>query len=111
MPETTCVLVLTTLPMDADLLAFARALVEGRLAACINVLPEMHSVYRWHEKVEEARERQVLMKTTRDRVQQLRERVRALHPYEVPEFIVLPIIDGSDMYLRWIAESTEPGSG
>jgi len=103
---TTPAIVLTTLPSGADFEAFARALVEERLAACVNILPEMHSIYRWEGRVDEARERQVIIKTTRERVPPLRERVRALHSYDVPEFIVLPIVDGSDDYLAWIDGST-----
>lgn len=102
----TPVIVLTTLPPDADSENFARALVEEHLAACVNVLPEMRSTYRWEGRVDDAREHQVIIKTTRERVPALRERVRALHPYEVPEFVVLSIVDGGDDYLGWIGDST-----
>ncbi len=106
------VVVWTTLPADADAAAFARTLVTERLAACVNLLPAMDSIYRWEGKVAEDRERQVLMKTSRDRVPALRDRILALHPYDVPEFIVLPIVDGSDAYLRWIGAATAaPESG
>jgi periplasmic divalent cation tolerance protein len=98
--------VLTTLPADADAGAFARALVEERLAACVNLLAPMESVYRWDGKVEREPERQLILKTSRARIDALWERVRQLHPYDVPEFLVLPIVDGSDAYLRWLAEST-----
>lgn len=100
------VIVLTTIPSDADGQAFARALVEDRLAACVNLLPPMESVYRWEGRVERETERQVVIKTSRDRIVSLWDRVRELHPYEVPEFVVLPIIDGNDAYLRWVGEST-----
>jgi periplasmic divalent cation tolerance protein len=100
------VVVLTTLPADADAAAFGRALVEERLAACVNLLPQMESIYRWEGQVERELERQVVIKTSRLRLVALWERVRDLHPYDVPEFIVLPIVDGNDAYLRWIAEST-----
>ena len=106
MDETGYVLVMTTLPEAADATAFAQALVEARLAACVNLLPGMESVYRWAGRVEQARERQLLIKTTRAGVGALWARVRELHPYDVPEFIVLPIVDGHDAYLRWIGEST-----
>ena len=86
--------------------AFARAIVEERLAACVNLLPPMESVYRWEGAIEQETERQVIIKTSKDRVVALWERVRELHPYDVPEFVVLPIVDGNDAYLRWIAEST-----
>lgn len=100
------VIVLTTLPTDADAEDFATTLVEERLAACVNLLPAMQSVYRWEGQVEQDTERQVVIKTTRERVVQLWDRVRDLHPYDVPEFVVLPIVDGNDAYLRWIGEST-----
>jgi periplasmic divalent cation tolerance protein len=100
------VLVLTTLPGDADAPAFARALVEARLAACVNLLPPMDSVYRWQGAVERETERQVVIKTAMPRIDALWQRVRDLHPYEMPEFIVIPIVDGNQSYLRWVAEST-----
>lgn len=100
------VVVLTTLPIDADGEAFGRTLVEERLAACVNLLPPMDSVYRWEGRVERETERQVVIKTSRDRAVALWDRVRELHPYEVPEFIVLPISDGNDAYLRWVGAST-----
>src|ERR1041385_3374374 len=100
------VLVLTTLPADADAAAFAEALVEARLAACVNLLPPMESVYRWQGSVERETERQVIVKTTLPRVDALWQRVRELHPYEVPEFVVIPIVDGNQAYLQWIADST-----
>ena len=100
------VIVLTTLPADADARAFGRMLVEERLAACVNLLPQMESVYRWEGRVEEDSERQVILKTSRDRVPALWDRIRELHPYETPEFVVINIDDGSDAYLRWIGEST-----
>ena len=72
----------------------------------MNLLPPMVSVYRWEGAVEQETERQVIIKTSRDRVVTLWERVRELHPYDVPEFIVLPVVDGNDAYLRWVADST-----
>ena len=106
MNETDYVIVLTTLPADTDAATFAQALVEARLAACVNLLPVMDSIYRWEGKVEQEQERQVVIKTARVRVVALWERVRELHPYDVPEFIVLPIVEGNDAYLRWVGEST-----
>jgi periplasmic divalent cation tolerance protein len=100
------VIVLTTLPADGDSAAIARTLVEERLAACVNLLPPMESIFRWEGQVEQDSERQVIVKTSRERVAALWERIRELHPYEVPEFVVLPIVDGSDAYLRWLGQST-----
>ena len=100
------VIVLTTLPADTDGIAFARGIVEERLAACVNVMPAMESIYRWEGEIAEESERQIVIKTSRERVVTLWERVRELHPFDVPEFLVLPIVDGNDAYLRWVAEST-----
>ena len=106
MADTPHVVILTTLPADADAARFATALVEARVAACVNLLPVMESVYRWEGRVQRDSERQVVIKTSRERVTDLWQRVRELHPYDVPEFIVLPIVDGNDAYLRWIGDST-----
>ena len=101
------VVVMTTLPADADGPAFGRALLNERLAACVNLLAPMESVYRWEGRVEQETERQVIIKTTRDRLNALWDRVRELHPYEIPEFIVLAIADGNEAYLKWVGEATE----
>jgi periplasmic divalent cation tolerance protein len=106
MSDTPHVLILTTLPAGADAAAFATALVDAQLAACVNLLPVMESVYRWEGRVQRDSERQLIIKTSRERVATLWQRVRELHPYDVPEFIVLPIVDGNDAYLRWIGEAT-----
>src|SRR5262249_22978983 len=100
------VMVLPTLPTDAEGAAFARALVEERLAACVNLLAPMESIYRWDGNIESEAERQLMIKTSRERVGALWDRVREMHPYDVPEFLVIPIVDGNDAYLRWVAEST-----
>lgn len=100
------VIALTTLPADADAAEFGRTLIDERLAACVNLLPVMESVYRWEGKIEFEAERQLVIKTSRDRIADLWDRVRELHPYEVPEFIVIPIMDGNEAYLRWIGDST-----
>jgi periplasmic divalent cation tolerance protein len=100
------VVVLTTLPTDADAAAFARGIIEERLAACVNLLPPMESIYSWEGTIEQETERQIVIKTSRERVVALWERVRELHPYDVPEFLVLPVVDGNDAYLRWVAECT-----
>lgn len=104
--STDYVLVFTTFPGDGDAAAFARSLVDERLAACVNMLPVMDSVYRWEGRVETESERQLIIKTTRGRTAALWERVRELHPYEVPEFVVIPILDGNEAYLRWLAAAT-----
>jgi periplasmic divalent cation tolerance protein len=108
MAATNIVLVLTTAPDDRQAEAWARTLVEERLAACVNVHGPMTSFYRWKGVVERDTERQVVIKTTRERVATLRERLRELHSYELPEFVVLSVEDGSDEYLKWVVEQTSP---
>ena len=103
------VLVLTTLGADADALTFARTLVEEHLAACVNVLPPMTSVYRWRGRIEEDQERQIVVKTTRRQIAALEQRLRELHPYELPEFLVLATSGGSDPYLGWVVDNTRSG--
>jgi periplasmic divalent cation tolerance protein len=99
------VIVLTTLGAQTDAAAFARVLVDERLAACVNVLPAMTSVYRWKGAIEEDREQQLVIKTTMDRVPALEARFNELHPYELPEFLVLAVSDGSSAYLEWLGAS------
>jgi periplasmic divalent cation tolerance protein len=100
------VVVLTTLPADADCGAFAETLVQEHLAACVNVLPEMQSFYWWKEKVDRDRERQIVVKTTAIRLEQLQARICELHPYEVPELLVLGVDGGDEAYLNWMAQAT-----
>jgi periplasmic divalent cation tolerance protein len=104
--EKSYLLVLTTLGARDDAHKLAATLVEERLAACVNILPEMDSTYRWKGAVESERERQFIIKTTSDRLAALQARLHELHPYELPEFVVLPIGSGSERYLNWIGEST-----
>ena len=108
MAPTEIVIVLTTAPDDERAEAWARTLVEERLAACVNVHRSMISFYRWKGIVERDAERQVVIKTTRERVAAVRERLRELHSYELPEFVVLTVADGSDEYLKWVIEQTRP---
>jgi len=103
---TNVVVILTTMPDDARTDELARTLVDERLAACVNVHASMRSTYRWNGAVECDAERQLVIKTTRERVDAVATRLRALHPYALPEFLVLSVEGGSDAYLRWVAEST-----
>jgi periplasmic divalent cation tolerance protein len=97
--------VLVTAP-DAEVAAhIARTLVEERLAACGNVLPQLRSIYRWEGKVEESAEALLVIKTEAALFERLRARVVELHPYECPEIVMLPIAAGHAPYLAWIAES------
>lgn len=101
-----CVIVCTTLPPEANSEELGRLLVTERLAACVSVLAPVRSVYRWEGEVEVAAEQLLHIKTTARQVRRLRERVRELHPYDLPEFVVLPIVDGDPAYLAWLTEST-----
>jgi periplasmic divalent cation tolerance protein len=101
---TDVVLVLSTVPDDERAERLARTLVDEKLAACVNVHPPMVSIYRWKGQVENSAERQLVIKTTRARLPVLEARIKALHSYELPEFIVVSVEGGSDEYLRWVGE-------
>lgn len=88
--------------------AIVRTLVEERLVACANILSPMNSIYRWQGKIEEDMEEQVMLKTTTDRVAALAARLQALHPYKLPELLVINVNAGSEAYLRWIQDETRP---
>jgi periplasmic divalent cation tolerance protein len=98
-------LVLTTVGADFDARALAHALVEARLAACVNIVDRLHSVYRWEGRVTGDDEQLLLIKTTDARVDALREELMRLHPYDVPEFVVLAIESTSDAYGAWLLGS------
>ena len=95
------IIILTTMPDDERAAELARTLVDERLAACVNVHSPMTSTYRWKAAVEVELERQVVIKTTRDRLAAVEARLRALHPYELPEFLVLEA-SASDGYAAWV---------
>jgi len=102
------VLVLTTVPSDALGEEIATALVAERLAACVNISAPMTSIYRWKGNVERDTERQLVIKTTVDRVKVLQQRIKELHSYELPEFIVIELSGGSEAYLQWVATESQP---
>jgi periplasmic divalent cation tolerance protein len=106
-PETTgVVVVLTTVPADHRADELARALVDERLAACVNLGAPMRSVYRWRGRIEHAEERQITIKTSRDRVGELERRLKALHPYDTPELLVVEVAGGSREYLAWVLDQS-----
>src|SRR5437762_10532602 len=102
-------IVLTTMPDDARADELARTLIAERLAACVNVHGPMISTYWWKETVEHAAERQLVIKTTRARLPALEARVRELHPYELPELIIIAVDGGNDAYLGWLRQETQGG--
>ena len=99
------ILVMTTVGSEEQAAKLARALVERRLAACVNVVSSVRSFYQWKGKLEDEGELLLLMKTRADRYPALEKAVHELHPYEVPELIVLPIESGSAAYLGWVDEN------
>jgi periplasmic divalent cation tolerance protein len=108
LPDDAVRVALSTAP-DADVAArIARALVEERLAACANLLSPVRSIYRWQGRVEDDTEVLLVIKTRADRVDALAERLRALHPYDVPELVVLPVDAGLAAYLDWVRAEAAP---
>ncbi len=96
----------TTVNKREDAARIAKSVVEEKLAACVQVIGPIKSTYRWKRKIEDAEEWLCLMKTRQQLYSELEKRIKAIHPYEEPEIIALPIVDGSAGYLRWIGEET-----
>lgn len=101
-------LVLTNLPDRAAAEKLADALIEKRVAACINILAPCRSVYRWQGAVQHDEEHPVLIKSTQAAYPALEAQIRALHPYELPEIVAVPIERGLPAYLDWVAAQTQP---
>ena len=99
-------LVLSTVDTQQEAERIARHLVEERLAACVNLVPKITSIYRWKGVLERATEHLMIMKTAQDRLASLTQRIKELHPYEVPEVIALSIEEGDSTYLEWIFSET-----
>lgn len=99
---------LTTTGGEFDARALAHALVEARLAACVNIVGRVRSVYRWEGRVLDDAEQLLIIKTGDERVSALREELLRLHPYDVPEFVVVPIDQTSDAYGAWLLQSVAP---
>jgi periplasmic divalent cation tolerance protein len=98
-------IVLTTVALHETAISMARTLVEERLAACVNIAPAVESIYWWQGKMDHSLEYVLMMKTSSEKLDALRERLLKLHPHEVPEFVVLAVESGSEAYLNWIRES------
>ena len=102
---TQVLLAISTFPDAETANRIAQTLVTEKFVACANLVPAVHSIYRWKDKIETAGEVIVFFKTTRDRQAALQEKLQSLHPYEVPEIICMNIDTGSRDYLRWIIEN------
>lgn len=99
------VVVLTTVGAEFDARPLARELVEGRLAACVNIIPAINSIYRWEDRVAEDGEQLLLIKTAQERLDELKLALFQRHPYEVPEFVVIAIDEIRGPYLDWLIHS------
>ena len=110
MPDTDAIVVFMTAANGEEATRLADMLVGAHLAACVQILPEMESVYRWQGKIERQSEILLLAKTTRTKFAELEREVRALHSYDTPEIIAVPIVDGSAPYLDWLNKTTDPRS-
>jgi periplasmic divalent cation tolerance protein len=97
--------VFSTSETEEEARTIAHALVEGQLAACVNIVPGLHSVYRWKGAVEEASEVLLIIKTSRTLFGQVRAVIERIQSYELPEVIALPIVDGSERYLEWLSSA------
>lgn len=103
-----CAVVLVTVPSVASARKLARAALTARAAACVNVVPRVESHYWWQGRMESSRELLLVFKTTRERLAALEKSVLANHPYDTPEFVVLPLRGGSAKYLVWLRDSVKP---
>ena len=109
MPEDSYLLILSTAPDAETARQIGTALVEMQIAACVNVLPQGQSIYRWKGKVETAEEHTLLIKTNAANLRIVEKELTERHPYDVPEFVAIPIEAGSSAYLAWISDSTIDG--
>jgi periplasmic divalent cation tolerance protein len=105
------IVVLTTADSLQEARKIARTLVEAKLAACVNLLPPVESIYAWQGKIEKSRERLLVIKTSREVFPKVEAEIRKLHSYATPEIICLPIVNGSRDYLGWLDQSIKPASG
>ncbi|HEU5414278.1 MAG TPA: divalent-cation tolerance protein CutA [Candidatus Angelobacter sp.] len=104
MTDTRIVLTTAGSPQEAE--KIARTLVERRLAACVNIIPQIQSVYRWKEKIEQETEWLLIIKTRLNIFDSVRDAIKELHSYDLPECVMLDVSDGSEAYLNWVSENT-----
>jgi len=100
------IVVLVTCGSEEEALKIAHSLVEERVAACVNLVSPVRSIYRWEGKIWDEKEWILIIKTQKERFEELEKRVKSLHSYSVPEIVGLPIVEGSASYLKWLEEMT-----
>jgi periplasmic divalent cation tolerance protein len=105
------VVILVTTSKLAEARKIARHLLDSKLAACVNILPAIRSMYRWQGKLEDAKEYLLFIKTTRDLFSELKAAITKYHSYTTPEIICLPIVDGLPEYLQWVSDSVKTVEG
>jgi periplasmic divalent cation tolerance protein len=103
--NTVHIIVLVTTSSREEAEKIAKTLLEERLVACANIIGPVHSLFWWHDKIDKAQEHLILMKTRKDLFNKLSERVKALHSYQVPEIIAMPIVKGFKPYMEWLEGS------
>ena len=101
------IVVLVTCGSEEEAAKIANSLVEERLAACVNIISPVRSIYRWEGKIWDEREWMLMIKTQKKRFEDLEKKIKSLHSYAVPEIIALPVVEGSASYLKWLEENTE----
>ena len=105
---TDAIVVLCTCPNEVSARELAHTLLNEKLAACVNLIPQVTSLYIWQGKMEESQEVQLVIKSRRTLFGVLQQRIQTLHPYEVPEILAMPVLNGSPAYLQWLQEQTTP---
>jgi len=101
------IIILTTLPDEAIARSLAQELIKNQMAACVNIMPRMSSIYSWKGKIEEGQEHLLMIKTRAERYSAIEQAIRAQHPYELPEIIATPISHGLPEYMNWIDENSQ----
>jgi periplasmic divalent cation tolerance protein len=102
--DISAILIYTTFPSESEAKKVGRALVEGGLAACVNIFPQMIAIFSWQDKVDEASEAAMIVKTVKTRANDVLAEIKRLHSYDVPARLILPLAGGGEDFLRWIAE-------
>jgi periplasmic divalent cation tolerance protein len=101
------IIVLITAPNEEESASIGHALIGERLAACVNMIRSVRSIYRWQGRIEDEQEVLMIIKTKRVLFERLQERVKELHSYAVPEIIAFPLVDGNEAYLNWLGQETD----